>query len=123
MAGTALPDSATYLAALSQLAGRIDPTTIGRYRDLLFEAWRDGRHVFVLGNGSSACTTSHHVCDYVKTASVEGRPRLAEFADLHINIPSNSYGLIEDLHLAIQHMAAQRLQTRVRQEKAACESL
>ena len=66
----------SYLRAMGQLLGKIDHKSIGEYAALLFEAWRDQRHVFVFGNGGSACTASHHVLDYVKTAAVDGQPRL-----------------------------------------------
>jgi len=157
--------------------------------DLLFEAWRDRRRVFVFGNGGSAATASHHVADYVKTAAVDGHHRLdatcigdnrpletaiandldyervfeyplsswarrgdvavaisgsgnspnvtracawarahdltvvgitgfkggelGTLAHLHINVPSTNYGVIEDLHLSVGHMAAQRLHALV----------
>ena len=39
--------------------------------------------------------------------------RIAELADLHVNIPSENYGLIEDLHLSIGHMVSQSLKSRI----------
>jgi D-sedoheptulose 7-phosphate isomerase len=45
-------------------------------------------------------------------------------ADLHINIPSDNYGIIEDLHLSIGHMVAQILRNRILQrakESLACK--
>ena len=39
--------------------------------------------------------------------------RIAEGADLHVNVPSENYGLIEDLHLSIGHMVSQALKTRI----------
>lgn len=42
--------------------------------------------------------------------------RIAELADLHINVPSDNYGLIEDLHLSIGHMISQSLKARVTAE-------
>ena len=37
-------------------------------------------------------------------------------ADLHINIPSENYGIIEDIQMSIGHIAAQMLQQRVARE-------
>jgi D-sedoheptulose 7-phosphate isomerase len=147
------------------------------------------RRVFVFGNGGSALTASHHVADYVKTASVQGQPRLqafwlndngglltavgndlsyddifrwpleayarpgdiavaisasgnslnvvracrwarsrnllvvcltgfsggklAELADIHIHFPCDNFGVIEDLHMAVGHIAAQSLRCRI----------
>jgi D-sedoheptulose 7-phosphate isomerase len=45
-------------------------------------------------------------------------------ADLHINIPCDNYGIIEDLHLSIGHMVAQILRNRIlnhTKETAACK--
>ena len=39
--------------------------------------------------------------------------KLAALADLHVNVPSDNYGLIEDLHLSIGHIAAQMLRSRI----------
>jgi len=38
--------------------------------------------------------------------------KLGQIADLHINIPSDNYGVVEDLHLAIGHMVAQAVAAR-----------
>ncbi len=35
--------------------------------DLLFQAWKDGRWVYIMGNGGSASTATHLVADLVKT--------------------------------------------------------
>ena len=167
----------------------MDCEVIDEYAELVFQAWKDRRRVFVFGNGGSAFTSSHHVCDYVKTAAVEGRRRLEAFslvdnmglttalgndlsyddtlvypletfaqpgdvavaiscsgnspnvvkacewakangltlvaltgfqggrigpmADIHINVPNDNYGVIEDIHMAIGHVVAQTLQQRV----------
>jgi len=194
MAGKTCEKASDYLRDLSNLLSEVDAEAIDRYADILFDAWKDGRAVFVFGNGGSAYCASHHVADYVKTAQVDGQPRLrafsladnlgmltaigndlsyddifvhplesyatrgdvavaiscsgnspnavracewakehgltvvaltgfsggkiGEIADLHVNIPSENYGLAEDLQLAIGHMVAQRLQARVRRETA-----
>jgi D-sedoheptulose 7-phosphate isomerase len=39
---------------------------------------------------------------------------VASIADLHVNIPSSNYGLIEDLHLSIGHIVSQSLHLRLR---------
>jgi D-sedoheptulose 7-phosphate isomerase len=158
----------------------------------VFQAWRDGRRVFVFGNGGSAYNASHFVTDLVKTAAVDGQKRLAAFSlvdniglttaigndlsydetfsyplesyaqagdvaiaiscsgnspnvlracrwarehgltvaaltgfaggkikdtsDIHINIPSTNYGLMEDLHLSVGHVIAQSLKSRILDE-------
>ncbi len=189
MAGTICSTAKQYVSRLGDLLQHIDPAPIDRLADVLFDAWRDGRRVFIFGNGGSALTASHQACDLQKTASVDGRPRLqvsaltdniglltaigndisyddifrfpletyaqrgdiaiaisasgnspnilracswakehgittvaltgfsggkvAPLADLHINVPSDNYGIIEDLHLAVGHMVAQALRSRI----------
>lgn len=39
--------------------------------------------------------------------------KIAGLADIHVNIPSDNYGLIEDLHLSIGHIITQALKSRV----------
>ena len=178
-----------YLRRLCDAAALLDAGAIDAYADLLFEAWRADRMVFVFGNGGSSSCAAHHVADYVKTAQVNGhrrlralcftdnvpmltaitndlafdqafrhqletyaRPgdvavaisasgnspnitaacqwarlhgvtvvgitgfdggRLATLAHLHLHVPSDNYGVIEDLQLSIGHLAAQCLQHRV----------
>ncbi|WP_425398126.1 SIS domain-containing protein [Aeoliella sp.] len=38
---------------------------------------------------------------------------IGDMADLHVNVPSCNYGIIEDLHLAIGHMITQSLKARI----------
>lgn len=42
--------------------------------------------------------------------------KIAELADIHVHIPSDNYGLIEDLHLSVNHVICQALKTRVAAE-------
>lgn len=189
MAGTIAHSAKDYFDAMAAAAGHVDAAAVERYAQILFEAWRDGRRVLVFGNGGSAYNASHHVTDYVKTASVQGRPRLKaisltdnvglttavgndlaydqtflfplesygqagdvavgiscsgnspnllracewarehgltvvaltgfsggkvkDVAHLHINVPSENYGVIEDLHMSIGHIASQMLKSRI----------
>lgn len=184
-----------YFEEMSRAMQRVDCTAVQAYADLVFDAWRSDRTVFVFGNGGSAYTASHHVTDYVKTAAVPGRRRLraiclvdnvglvtalgndmgyeqtfvyqlqtyakpgdmavaiscsgtspnvvaaarwakahgltlaaitgrsdgsggelGPLADVHMNVPSDNYGVIEDVSMCIGHIAAQALQRRVAAE-------
>jgi phosphoheptose isomerase len=69
-----------YFDRMRKVFDRTDMTPIDTYADRVFDAWTQGKRVFLFGNGGSAYTASHHVADYVKTASVEGRRRLAAFS-------------------------------------------
>lgn len=192
MAGTICNSANQYIGRMGELLTRLDRKPIDRLADLLYDAWRDGRRVFIFGNGGSALTASHQACDLLKTASVDGQPRLQVFAlndnagvvtavgndisydevfrfplasyarrgdiaiaisasgnspnvlaacqwakdngvsvvaltghsggklaalaDIHVNIPDDNYGLIEDLHLSVGHIAAQMLRSRISRE-------
>jgi D-sedoheptulose 7-phosphate isomerase len=187
--------AARYMTRMRVLIAEMDVGRIDAFSDLLFEAWRRDRRVFIFGNGGSGYTASHYVMDLVKTASVAGQKRLqcfslvdngglltalgndisydetfvfplssyaragdvavaiscsgnspnvlkacawakengltlvclsgfsggrmAAYADLHINVPHENYGMIEDLHLSIGHMVAQDLRARVESEAPA----
>jgi hypothetical protein len=76
MAGTISKTAGSYIAEMARVVGLIDPIAVERFAEIIFNAWRDDRHVFVFGNGGSAYTSSHFVTDLVKTASVEGKKRL-----------------------------------------------
>lgn len=192
MAGTISRTSSEYFATLAQTASRIDHAAVQRYADALYDAWRRRARVLLFGNGGSAYNASHHATDYVKTASVDGLPRLLamsmtdnvglttavgndlaydqafsyplesyaqpgdvavgiscsgtspnivramewarghgltvvaltgfsggkarDLAHIHINVPSDNYGVIEDLHMSVGHAAAQLLRDRVLRE-------
>src|SRR5436309_12580702 len=47
----------------------IDLEKVGQAIDVLIRARDEGRRIFVFGNGGSASTASHFVCDMVKGAS------------------------------------------------------
>ena len=180
-----------YFTRWRQALEQLDLVAIDRYAELIFQAWRDERCVWVFGNGGSAYTASHHVTDYIKTAAVEGQPRLRAFslvdnvglttalgndvsyddvfvyplagyaktgdiavaisssgnspnvvkacrwakdngltvagitgftggevgllADIHIHIPCDNYGVVEDIQMSVGHVVAQGLQRRVAQ--------
>jgi phosphoheptose isomerase len=193
MAGSIVSTAAAYFEHAVATMKKLDAKAIDAYSELLFGAWRDKRRVLVFGNGGSAYTSSHHVTDYVKTASVDGARRLdaislvdnyglttalgndisydetlvyplqsfarpgdlavaiscsgnspnvvkacewakangltvvaitgfaggkiGKLADVHVNIPSDNYGVIEDLQMSVGHIAAQALKTRVEATK------
>lgn len=59
----------TYLTESAAISKRLEEQSgaISRVVDVLFEAWRNGTWVFVIGNGGSAGTATHFVADLVKT--------------------------------------------------------
>ncbi|MBV8552201.1 MAG: SIS domain-containing protein [Acidobacteriaceae bacterium] len=61
--------SQAYRARLLNALDTINLEAVGRAAELLAEAREQNRHIFVCGNGGSASTASHFVCDMVKGAS------------------------------------------------------
>jgi len=58
-----------YKTKLLRALDTLDLDTIGQAVEMLREAREQNRHIFVCGNGGSASTASHFVCDMVKGAS------------------------------------------------------
>lgn len=56
-----------YLARLTDEIARIDRASVERWSDLIYEAWDEGRFVFVIGNGGAASTASHFAEDFGKS--------------------------------------------------------
>ncbi len=189
MAHSVCASARDYCHSMTTLFAALDEVAIDAYADLLFDAWRENRRVFVFGNGGSAFTAGHHALDYIKTAAVPNQHwlkaislvdnvgmttalgndltfdetfvyplrahaapgdiavaiscsgnspnvvkacawakangvtvvaltgfdggQLAQLADIHIHIPSDNYGIVEDIQMSIGHIAAQLLQQRV----------
>jgi D-sedoheptulose 7-phosphate isomerase len=77
---------AEFLAELTRVLGLVQAEPMGRAIELLLEARAAGRRVYIVGNGGSAATASHLVCDLTKTTYVAGRQPLRAFA-LTDNVP------------------------------------
>jgi D-sedoheptulose 7-phosphate isomerase len=75
-----------YLKELEQVIRELSRPDIEAVAAALMEARRNGRQVFILGNGGSASTASHMMNDLNKYASVPGRPRFRAIA-LTDNVP------------------------------------
>lgn len=65
-----------YLAEMQRVAGALPRAEIDRAIEALFEAWKRGATVFLIGNGGSASTATHFACDLSKVTIVEGAPRV-----------------------------------------------
>jgi D-sedoheptulose 7-phosphate isomerase len=71
-----------YKAKLLRALDTLDLATIGQAVEMLREAREHNRHIFVCGNGGSASTASHFVCDMLKGASQrEPRFRIMALTD------------------------------------------
>ena len=56
-----------YLERLQAEIARVSQADLLKWADLLFEAWRDDRFVFIFGNGGSGTTASHMAEDLGKS--------------------------------------------------------
>src|SRR3974390_2561949 len=52
-------DYPTYLERLRTELTRVDPAEVEHFSDLIYGAFQNGKTVFIIGNGGSACTASH----------------------------------------------------------------
>ena len=69
-----------FLVELADLLKMVSPQALDQTLALLLDARATGARVYVIGNGGSAATASHFVCDLSKTALVEGHRPLRAFA-------------------------------------------
>lgn len=63
--------SREYKSKLLQALETVDLEEVGQAIEVLRQARDGNKHIFVCGNGGSASTASHFVCDMVKGASFE----------------------------------------------------
>ena len=75
-----------YFAEAETIIRTISRQDIDGLVEILFDAWKNGRTVFTMGNGGSASTATHFVCDLSKVTAVEGKKRLRAIS-LNDNIP------------------------------------
>ncbi len=75
-----------YLSEAGKVTAALSVDDIDRAVELLFQAWKNGNHVFTCGNGGSASTATHFACDLVKTVAVPGKRGLKAEC-LNDNIP------------------------------------
>lgn len=78
---------ARYRDQLLATIGSVDVDRVSEAIAWFDEARREGRAIFVAGNGGSAATASHFVCDMVKGASV-GKPTRFRIHCLHESMPT-----------------------------------
>ncbi len=78
---------ADYQARLSQVVARIPLDRVAQAVEWLREARDGGNTIFVCGNGGSAATASHFVCDVLKGCSY-GRERRFRILALNDNLPT-----------------------------------
>ena len=65
---------ATYISLLQQTLDRLPNDLIAQVIDILHRARMNGKQVFIMGNGGSASTASHFVCDLAKNTRNNSLP-------------------------------------------------
>lgn len=75
-----------YFDTLHEALDTVDVEAIQQLTHQLVTAWRSQKTVFIFGNGGSAATASHFVCDLSKLTIIEGEPRFKAMA-LTDNMP------------------------------------
>ena len=65
-----------YFSELEQMLQAISLSHLETVLGLLEEAYRNGRRIFIMGNGGSAATASHFALDLAKNTIMPGAPRL-----------------------------------------------
>jgi len=65
----------------------INKADLSTLMNVLMEARKQGRNIFIMGNGGSAATASHYVCDFNKGISL-GKEKMFKFICLNDNIPT-----------------------------------
>lgn len=69
-----------YLEDIELVIKHISREDIDRVIKLLYDAWKNGRQIFLAGNGGSAATAAHFAGDLSKFASVESKKRFRAMA-------------------------------------------
>lgn len=67
---------ADFLGGVEKICKDIDHGAISRAIDLLFEAWKADKQIFLVGNGGSASTATHFACDLNKCTAFPGKKRM-----------------------------------------------
>src|SRR5437588_10211177 len=83
-----IADSYRYFDSSIRVVAELPYTNIERIADVLYEAYREDRRVFLFGNGGSAALASHLACDLGKGTCLAGaRERRFRVLALTDNIP------------------------------------
>lgn len=76
----------SYQTGFTLALQELDLDQVSRVVELLYHAYQKQRKIMIVGNGGSASTASHFVCDLSKTAMVPGVPAVRAIC-LNDNIP------------------------------------
>lgn len=74
-----------YRKELIESINQVDEAQFQAFMEILLHAYREDKTVFILGNGGSAATANHFVCDFGKNA-VQGERRRFRVLSLSDNV-------------------------------------
>ncbi|MCC9604904.1 SIS domain-containing protein [Blastopirellula sp. JC732] len=60
-------DTSAYISHLQQEIAKVDQAAIKNWADLIYQAWENGKWVYIFGNGGSGTTASHMAEDLGKS--------------------------------------------------------
>jgi D-sedoheptulose 7-phosphate isomerase len=69
-------DAQQYVQKYVQVLKWLDTDVVDRMADIIVDAWRDRRRIYVCGNGGSAANACHFAADLVKLTAPPHGPRL-----------------------------------------------
>jgi D-sedoheptulose 7-phosphate isomerase len=75
-----------FLDEFAEVTPKIPRNDVEKAIGILYDAWRNGNKVFMIGNGGSASTATHFACDLAKGTVVEGKKRFGVIG-LTDNVP------------------------------------
>jgi D-sedoheptulose 7-phosphate isomerase len=75
-----------YFDDIKNICDTIDVGEIDKAIDILFDAWKNDKQVFLIGNGGSAGNASHFAADLSKTTIIKGKKRFRGIS-LFDNVP------------------------------------
>ena len=75
-----------YFKEIKEICDNISRKDIDKVIEILFNAWKNGDKVFFCGNGGSAGTANHFMCDLFKVTIVKGKKRFKALC-LNDNVP------------------------------------
>ena len=101
-----------YLENLHSAISELPISDIENVVDVIYQAYQQGNHIFIMGNGGSAATSSHFACDLGKGTVSPGKGRFRVMS-LNDNIPlmtayANDFGY--------EHIFAEQLENLVQPE-------
>lgn len=76
-----------YFEKEKKVLDQISKEDLNSIMNLLVDAKDAGKTIFIMGNGGSAATASHYVCDFNKGISL-GKEKMFKFICLNDNVPT-----------------------------------